>query len=321
MTTGVTEVLCFGVTAIFTPPGERGQGFAKHMMRLLHWVLASHSSLPKFPPNWGEPPTERNHAKFSVLYSDIGLSFYPQCGPGERANDGWQIKDEMSTIWNVHRAESRIPEERDWLHIAGAKKFWKDDEDVMNVHQTESLTPGVQWDWLDSTGAEKVWEDDEDVMKHELFESARLTGSASCMFLPGNGVGAFQIRRATSYASEKHLCLQSNKWGIQRLNAGIADADSSTFATWSFDIEPNLTTLVVTRLRANVTTFRDLIHRILGAARLLHAQRVEIWNLAESLERIATELGGQTLKREEHLPGIRVYEEESTTVDWLFNEK
>lgn len=289
------EVTGFGIASVFTPHDNRGQGYARHMMRLLHWVLASHSSLPPFPKAFGEPPAEWNHGKFSVLYSDIGPSFYLQCGPGEKELDGWKTRDEISTIWDM-----------DTVHQ------WMDKVDL-TVEED-------QWDWLDLSGAQKTWEEDEDYMKQDLVVSAKSTGHASCMFLPGNGVAAYQCRRTISFAQVRPQYQRLNKWGI-RISDASKEADKLHFVTWSFDLEPTHTTLVVTRLRTDAATFPSLLYKLAKAAKMLEVQQVEIWNLPMHLKGVATELSGQTLKREEHLPGIRVYGDEGAQVDWIFNEK
>lgn len=293
--TTAVEVTCFGIASVFTPPEKRGQGHAKHMMRLLHWVLAPHSSLPPFPKAFGEPPAERNRGKFSVLYSDIGPSFYLQCGPGEKGLDGWKTRDEISTVWEVESAHQ-------WM-------------EKVNLTVTED-----QWDWLDVSGAQNVLEGDESYMVQDLVAWAKSTGHASCMFLPGNGVAAYQCRRTISFAQVRPQYQRLNKWGI-KISDALNGANTSHFVTWSFDLEPEHTTLIVTRLRTDVATFPSLLYKTVKAAKMLEVQRVEMWNLPVRLMRVATELSGRTLKREEHLPGIRVYGDESANVDWIFNEK
>ncbi|KAK0501276.1 hypothetical protein EDD18DRAFT_1306901 [Armillaria luteobubalina] len=78
------------IASVFTPERYRRRGYAKHMMRLLHWVLAPPSSLP---------PTGVHPGHFSALWSDVG-DFYRFCGPTDNI-EGWVLRDASTTIWDV----------------------------------------------------------------------------------------------------------------------------------------------------------------------------------------------------------------------------
>lgn len=57
---------------------------------MLHYVLAPASTLPPFPAAWGAPPQIGGFgdAAFSVLYSDVGPTYYSRATKG--ANEpGW----------------------------------------------------------------------------------------------------------------------------------------------------------------------------------------------------------------------------------------
>lgn len=86
------DVQCYGIASVFTHIQERGKGYAKHMMRLLHWAIAPHALLPPFPEVWGAPPNSVGNARFSVLYSDVGENFYLQCSPGDDRDKGWVVR-------------------------------------------------------------------------------------------------------------------------------------------------------------------------------------------------------------------------------------
>ncbi|KAG0691714.1 hypothetical protein DFH29DRAFT_1010385 [Suillus ampliporus] len=104
----VHEASGYGVANVFTPPSKRGRGYARRMMSLLHWVNASRTNLPKFPEAWGAPPEEvadSGDGLFSVLYSDVGEEFYRSAGPGGNEGGGWELREAISTIWEVDTEE------------------------------------------------------------------------------------------------------------------------------------------------------------------------------------------------------------------------
>ena len=105
-----------------------GRGFANHMLKLLHYVLADPSCLPPFPAEWGAPPPgsaldkeERQRGSAdsingsdkvirdvppgmaSVLNSDVGAEFYGKCTVG-REKVGWAMRDEANgeLVWEIH---------------------------------------------------------------------------------------------------------------------------------------------------------------------------------------------------------------------------
>lgn len=85
----VEHVTTYGVAAVVTPPEQQRKGYATHMLRLLHYVIAVRAYLPPFPPAWGAPPTipesiaqNLPRAWASVLWSDMGSKFYPRCTIG-----------------------------------------------------------------------------------------------------------------------------------------------------------------------------------------------------------------------------------------------
>lgn len=97
----VEEVATYATASVFTPSDQRRKGYAKHMLRLLHYVLSPREHLPPFPPKWGVPPTAFfGDAAFSVLYSDVGPDFYATCTKGE-TEPGWVAVREPHRIFKV----------------------------------------------------------------------------------------------------------------------------------------------------------------------------------------------------------------------------
>lgn len=106
---------------MYTNPAHRGKGYARHMLRLLHYLLAPPSAMPPFPKAWGEPPAvpagvEMHDALFSVLYSGVGDQFYAKVTKGE-SEPGW-IREHMTVRqWNFGDAEPAAQEEEGWIWL------------------------------------------------------------------------------------------------------------------------------------------------------------------------------------------------------------
>lgn len=284
----VHEVTCYAIASVFTPPSKRGRGYASHMMRLLHWVIASRANLPKFPEAWGAPPeqvTEASEGLFSCLYSDVGEDFYHSAGPGGKEG-GWETRGAVSTIWDVGAEEG--------------------DDDG--------------WTWLTQEQLNGLWDRDAVRINNELANMSTSDTSyevehpaAFVTYLPTNGVCGFHIPRST-YSSD--VSMAGGFWGIQSLN------DPGTYASWSVDLKPPPPTLIITRLYASEETFPGLIAKITQAARRSGIGKVEVWKLGEGLRDVAERTGGRTVIRNEHLPQIVWYGPgETGNIEWAYNEK
>lgn len=290
------EVFGYGVASVYTPPQNRGKGYARHMMSLLHWVLAPRADLPQFPQRWGPPPPEVagcGNARFSALYSDIGPDFYKLCGPDEDSL-GWVVREPVGTVWQVP-------------------------EDVSTIEFLDSTLPV---EWLDEEGCKAIWEQDVQLMREDM----KKTSSARTLFtfLPNEGTGPFLQRRAVFFLYNQQRPIPS-KWGVilHPNGAELSDKDHSpTFATWTLEVDPGATTLILTRLRATRDTFPQLLANVLLAARECDMDRVDVWNLPKDLEDLAHLLKGKTEARDEHLNAFKWYgKERSEDVEWLYNEK
>ncbi|TCD68758.1 hypothetical protein EIP91_009904 [Steccherinum ochraceum] len=280
------DVVGYGVASVFTPESQRRKGYAGHMMRLLHWVLAPHPSLPAFPTRWGSPPPiapSVGNATFSVLYSDVGSTFYHNCGPDERSSTGWAVQGTQQTIWHVSPPSS---------HDAPLKTQWQglSLEDVEILYDTEAQT-----------------------IRQEIANDAPVGVGFS--FLPNKGVGLFNINRTMRFSGDSlSSYLPFDKWGVV-----LKDGDNiKASATWTLDGSA----LVVTRLRVSPDQFSDLLQQLQHAARGMNARTVEIWNMAPSLQVKAESLGGVTGNRDEHLPAFKWYgKEDESELHWFYNEK
>ncbi|KAF9243790.1 hypothetical protein BU15DRAFT_86226 [Melanogaster broomeanus] len=294
------EGACYGVACVFTPPGNRGKGYASHMMRLLHWVTSGRTgeyNLPDFPAEWGAPPPEvkaAGNAVFSVLYSDVGENFYKQAGPGLEKAGGWEARGPVSTIWE-------IPQHAE----------------VQQSHGENG------WTWLKHGDLDALWEKDVQLIRRTMenlpassptYHTGQPTAFAT--YLPDKGVGSFHIFRSM-FAAESVVSMDI--WGVEKNDGSI---DQPTYASWSIDVRPLPPTLIVTRISATETEFPGLLGKIQEAARKSGVGRMEVWNIPEHLKKVATETGGKTYERKEHLPAIKWYGKGTTAdMEWVFNEK
>lgn len=284
----VHEVTCYAIASVFTPPSKRGRGYASHMMRLLHWVIASRANLPKFPEAWGAPPeqvADGSEGLFSCLYSDVGEDFYRSAGPVGKKG-GWEMRGAVSTIWDVG-ADEGDDDGWTWLTQDQLNGLWDRDAGRINKELASMLTSDTS---------------------HEVQRPA-----AFVTYLPTNGVCGFHIPRST-YASD--FSMAGGFWGIQSLN------DPDTYASWSVDLRPPPPTLIITRLCASEETFPGLIAKIRQAARRSGIGKVEVWKLGKGLRDIAERMGGRTVTRNEHLPQMVWYGPGATgNIEWAYNEK
>ncbi|KAF7971280.1 hypothetical protein HWV62_21526 [Athelia sp. TMB] len=291
----VSEVSCYGIASVFTPAHKRGKGYARQMMRLLHWVMAPRNALPKFPEAWGSPPDATGNADFSVLYSDVGSEFYHQCGPSDVKGNGWLSVGSIGTIWN-----------------AASPGLAQDPEKEL-----------YEWELLDKDDLEKVWRADTAAMREDLLGASKSSGRPCFAFLPTEGVAAFQVHRKATFSPGRPPVPALDHWGV--VLAGTK-GEPKTFATWTIDdSNPEKTpTFLVTRLRATANTLPSLMRRIRRAieesVQKPTATRIEVWNLPVELQLVASQLGGITGARGEHLPSFKWYGKEQEP-QWLFNEK
>ncbi|KAH9474379.1 hypothetical protein JR316_0012837 [Psilocybe cubensis] len=284
-TTG-NSVVAYSVAALFTSPRNRKKGYATHLMRMLHWILAPPDDLPQFPTEvWGNQPDRgkwidseqiiKGHggdAVFSTLYSDVGPEIYRGCGflPGA---EGWVVTDFLSSGWDV-----------DSVGVFGV-----DDEDG--------------WEWLDIKGVYDYWKVDADLMKREMEESNPT--NAICTLLPDKGVAEFQIIRLSYFWNP----LGITDWGLRR---------GKTFASWTIDVRPDSSyVMLITRLRAEVDEFENLVKMLVKFGRRHKISHFEVWGLKEEFRE---QFGFvKTWNKDIHLPSIKCYN--SDDLKWLFNER
>ncbi|KAM5533895.1 hypothetical protein V8D89_012435, partial [Ganoderma adspersum] len=327
----IQKVTAYGVASVFTPSRNRGKGYARHMMRLLHWVLAPRSALPPtFPNQWGVAPDEKMlqsagvaNAQFSVLYSDIGSEFYRSSGVDAASRNGWYVTGAKGTSWTFD-AEA----------------------DTSSPPQPGATTPNHNVKHLTQDEVTVLYDYDADWMEDDLSrpsatgpDASPAKGATRFTFLPHEGVAGFNISRTVQFAPNLQPFLPLSRWGVVILPQSVstlADGLASVgrrgsepgaimglpFISWTFDTGRKEKTLVVTRLRADERTFPILLEETKAVAREEKVRKIEFWYLHPQLRSMAEAKGWKTADREDHLPSVKWYGDESEDeLEWIYNEK
>lgn len=283
----ITPSTGYWIGYVFVPEAQRRNGYGRHLMRLLHHVMAVPPKLPPFPEAWGSPPLHRlGDAVVSILHTTVG-EFYVPCGaaPGYT---GWTTAKKQETIW---RTEEHRPSA---------------------IHNNVEL--------LDEIGLETILLRDEDLMLQEL-RSPASPARKRFTFLPAGGLVAYNIRYFQLTPDEKPA--NALVWPPKVFGAQVTDESSSElcFAAWTFQINPAPSKLNIIRLRCNAASLGRLVRAALDVAVEAGVEKVEAWNLSDELVEAATMLDGKTADAGSCWPCMAWYDNEGEEVEWRNIEK
>lgn len=117
----VKQVISYGIASVYTPANHRSKGYARHILQLVHYLIARESLLPVYPETWGpKPDIGPMDADFSVLYSGIGDKYYATCrqGDGPSSKPGWIRLPLTARTWDVSNAQTATSQEGwQWLGL------------------------------------------------------------------------------------------------------------------------------------------------------------------------------------------------------------
>lgn len=142
----------YGIASVYTPSNHRGKGYARQLLQLIHYLIASPDLLPPFPEAWGpKPDVGPKNAAFSVLYSGIGDKFYASCrqGEGSTSKDGWIRQPVTTRTWDITGIETEdTPAGWEWLGVDdltgvetdAAESLWK------QVSEADPVNGGLSFD-------------------------------------------------------------------------------------------------------------------------------------------------------------------------------
>ncbi|ORX37819.1 hypothetical protein BD324DRAFT_650364 [Kockovaella imperatae] len=112
----------YGIASVVTPVQNHKRGYASHMLKLLHYILADPSLIPSFPELWGQPPQAPDRKVIpygiaSILWSDVGSIFYSKCTIGQ-TRPGWVMPEtkQSEIIWKTRAPALQEGDER-WERI------------------------------------------------------------------------------------------------------------------------------------------------------------------------------------------------------------
>ncbi|KAI0711175.1 hypothetical protein C8T65DRAFT_829492 [Cerioporus squamosus] len=284
--TQVEEVTAYAITSVFTSPKHRKKGYGRHMLRLLHWVLAPRSALPStFPPEWGTPP-------------DIEML---KSSGSPTPSSPFSIATWGATSWNLDASDSDVVAAKK----PGARVVRLSESDVAALYEHDArwvkedlvryARPGrTQFTFLPNKGV-------------GLFVVRRTMDFTPDLqpVLPSEQWGAAILPD-----------------GAQTLTDALAQPSPLSFVTWTLDLKTSPRTLVVSRLRADEDTLPVLLDELLAAARDEKVEKVEFWYMRPELRELAESMGWKTEERVEHLSAVKWYgHERDDELEWLYNEK
>ncbi|KAG8890047.1 hypothetical protein FRB98_001160 [Tulasnella sp. 332] len=285
-----TMAVGYAIASVYVQPHLRKNGYATHMMRLMHHVLASPLGLPRFPEAWGPPPIEYfGDAILSCLYSDVG-EFYTKCGPSPDTT-GWRITSKRSTVWKTAGHTPTTHHGVELLDEAELKNLLVKDEELLLKELSHPLPP------------------------HNQDTAKRFT------FLPADGPLNFQLKSSQLTAGRQPS--GASAWPPEAYGAHFVSPFSSNiiFAGWTFELLPEPSRLIVTRMRCDDTSLPKLISAALDVAVAAGLEEVEVWDLPDELIEAATVSGGRTFERTKHWPSVAWYGPPGEEVQWANNEK
>ena len=129
------------------------------MLKLLHYHIAETEYLPPFPSAWGAPPPPLSaedreripRAIASILWSDVGSTFYEKCTIGE-SRPGWVTEDANVTelVWSL-RSDTEASSEED------SSVPWQSFDVASLPALGEEMSAYVKKDMAEQTADRPLW--------------------------------------------------------------------------------------------------------------------------------------------------------------------
>ncbi|KAK4056081.1 hypothetical protein OIO90_002812 [Microbotryomycetes sp. JL221] len=284
--TPVIDAVGYSVASVFTPPNNRGKGYAQHMMTTLHSKFkSSHHHHHHHHQNDDHHKPEQDDdddAVVSFLYSDVG-DFYSRAGP-----PGWHIQGIKTTVWQVDTYPSN---------------------DTTLPNDNHSIQPITQADFS------RIANKDAQLMKQELSKSNSFPSFAT---LPWQGSYDWQITKAITYARSNDLN-PPTEWGFQLVD-NQNESEELNFIIYNFELKRK--TMKILRIRSTSSKkFEILLDQIVSIALEFGVERIIAWNVDDELLKGINDISkrGNTADRKDSLSALAEYVGEGE-INWKFNE-
>ncbi|ADV22688.1 Hypothetical protein CGB_E6360W [Cryptococcus gattii WM276] len=120
----------YGMASVVTPKQHLRNGYATRLLSLLHRYFGPENTLPPIPESWGKgqpyiplPPDiapKIPKALGSILWSDVGSTFYSRCLSGQD-RQGWVVDDALNgeLVWKILPNADPLEEGYTWIYQEG----------------------------------------------------------------------------------------------------------------------------------------------------------------------------------------------------------
>jgi hypothetical protein len=231
-------------------------------------------------------------------YSGVDIEIPPSVRPAA-------FSTLYSNIGNYYERCGPCTGEPGWKIVSPISTIWKIPEAIFSL--TNYSSPSIDIELLSAKGVNALlaldipdWSD-----------------------LPRAGATTY-----VAFAPSAALTLESITWSaIHPLHSKSPDTYwgahipfRNHFITWAFDYD-HPRTLLVTRLKADVTTLPTLLLAALRTGERKGCQLAEAWNMPEDLREVASLMGGMTGTRDARLPALKWYgPKPASNIVWVMNE-
>lgn len=272
----------YAIASVFTPDNQRRKGYAKHMLRLLHYVLSPREHMPPFPSKWGVPPTAFfGDARFSVLYSDIGPDYYATCTKGE-SEPGWVAVKSPHRIFKVPAAPN-----------SGSASGLPPDAEVLSLEDACELeAPATE------------------TLRHEMEAMPKSTRPRAAI-LPQAGWFRLYPTRLEIFARN-----MGKDGSRHQKRCGMRFGNGKDRPYVLYTVEPKEKGSDVMRLMVGHLQQPVTFEQLAAAARAEGAEEIELWGGYGGYDEHKPEFNA-----EEHIPALAQYGMGSDDVEWLWNEQ
>ncbi|TXT13939.1 uncharacterized protein COLE_00132 [Cutaneotrichosporon oleaginosum] len=299
------DCISYGVACVYTNAAHRGYGYARHMMRLLHYILAPPATLPPFPSAWGAPPAipqGMQNAAFSVLYSGVGEEFYAKCTKGEH-EPGYIRENLVIRQWNI-KPSCGLHDQEGWTWLRRADLPAWEKEASRRIRRDlckEGDERKIRLAILPDPGCFEVH-----AVRYEVIPGARPEATNGLVLAEVDGERPFFTYSIKPGPRKKWSAKEESSPEVETTAAPDVETSTRPYDPHACD------RIVIMHATPGVPW-----HAVVAAATREGVTRIEAWQGYGWDE----EAGGAVRLPEENLPCLAVYGWRDDEVEWEFDEK